>query len=120
MSAAVLTAAGELTAALATERDIWQRRLDTIAAIELMAEAFIDHDEHSMLLTFAGELRGQMYANALAVVDRDEDEREADRYVGFVTVLRMEDKAARKQHELDVRLGCKVAQPYQPASKVIA
>ena len=87
MSAATLTFAGQLTAALATERDPWHRTLSLISAVELMAEAFHGHDEHCMLLNFASELRGQLFENAQAVLDRNEDEREADRYGGLVDVL---------------------------------
>jgi hypothetical protein len=121
MSAASITTAGQLTAALATERDPWHRTLSLISAVELMAEAFHGHDEHCALINFASELRGQLFQNAQAVLDRNEDEAEADRYGGFVDTLHLWDESERKRHENLVRMRCIKPSQYQPIeSKVLA
>ena len=117
MSATATTIAGQLAAALATERDPWHRTLSLISAVELLAEAFDSYeqgDEHNALINFASELRGQLFDNACAVLDRNEDEAEADKYGGFADVLRLLDESERKRHEMLVRTRCKPASQYQP------
>lgn len=119
MRAAVLTEAGQLTAALAVEPDPWHRTLSLISAVEMLAEAFHGHDEHNALINFASELRGQLFQDAQAVLDRNDDEREADRYGGFVDVLRLWDECERKRHESLVRTRCITPSQYQPIESTV-
>lgn len=118
MSAATVSAAGNLATALAGIRDPWHQKLDLISHVETLAEA-VDGDYANLLTDCASEIRAQLFQDAQTVLDRNDDEREADRYGGFVDTLRLWDECERKRHEALVRNRLIKPSQYQPIESTV-